>query len=243
MAEKTTRGTTARPIASTFQIVEAYKALRANLQFALATSDKKVIAVTSAEPSAGKSTASSNLAITMAQTGSRVLLIDADMRKPTQHKTFRVRKSNGLSMILSGLLTYEDCVCREVAKGTDLIPAGTIPPNPSELLGSPAMARFLAEMQEKYDYVLVDMPPVGVVSDALVVAPHVAGILLMARQRQTTYEELQQAVDSVKMVDGNILGVVITDVRDSDRSYGRPERYKYYRSYDYTYGSPEDKRR
>ncbi|MBR2337906.1 MAG: CpsD/CapB family tyrosine-protein kinase [Clostridia bacterium] len=226
-----------RPIASTFQIVEAYKAIRTNLLFALATANSKVVIISSAEPNAGKSTAASNLAITMAQTGARVLLIDADMRKPSQHKVFRLKKANGLSMILSGLMTYEECVCREVAKGLDLITCGTLPPNPSELLGSEAMGNFLSEMQEHYDYIFVDTPPLCVVSDALVLSDKAAGIVLVCRQRQTTYEELQHAVDNVKDVQGNLLGAVITDMKENGRTYGKYDRYKYYKSYDYSYTS------
>ena len=132
-----------RPIASTFQIVEAYKTIRTNLLFALAPCDNKVVVISSAEPNAGKSTVSCNLAITMAQTGAKVLLIDADLRKPTQHKTFRVSKSNGLSRVLSGQIDVEECICREVARGLDLLPSGSLPPNPSELLSSDAMAELL----------------------------------------------------------------------------------------------------
>lgn len=230
-----TRKPTARPIASTFQIVEAYKAIRANLLFALATSDSKVVVLSSAEPNAGKSTAASNLAITMAQTGAKVLLIDADMRKPSQHKVFRVKKGNGLSMILSGMMTYEDCVFRDIAKGMDLITSGALPPNPCELLGSEAMAKFLEDMQEKYDYIFVDTPPLCVVSDALMLSDKIAGMVLVCRQRQTTYDELRDAVRNIEDVQGNMLGVVITDMHESGRTYGKYERYRYYRAYDYSY--------
>ena len=123
MPKKPTANNGQRPIASTFQIVEAYKTIRTNLLFTLAPSKNKIVIISSAEPNAGKSTVSCNLAITMAQTGARVVLIDADLRKPSQHKTFRVKKTNGLSRILSGQLTFEDCVCREVARGLDLLPS------------------------------------------------------------------------------------------------------------------------
>ncbi len=227
----------ARPIASTFQIIEAYKTIRTNLLFTLSTSESKVVVISGAEPNAGKSTVSSNLAITMAQTGAKVLLIDGDMRKPSQHKTFRVKRNNGLSMILSGLLSFEECVCREVAKGLDLIPSGSIPPNPSELLGSAAMDDFLTEMQKHYDYIFVDMPPLGVVSDALVVGSKVAGVVLVSRQHQTTYEELERAVESIRDVQETLLGVIITDMKTDERTYGRYDRYRYYKYYNYAYSS------
>ena len=226
-----------RPIASTFQIVEAYKTIRTNLLFALAPSDNKIVVVSSAEPNAGKSTVSCNLAITMAQTGARVLLIDADMRKPSQHKTFRVKKTNGLSRILSNQCTLEECICREVARGLDLLPSGSLPPNPSELLSSEAMRDMLDQLSVQYDYIFIDTPPLGVVSDSLVLSELTAGIILVTRQGQTTYEELQNAVDSVKNVEGTVLGVVISDMRENPRTYGRYEKYHYYKAYDYSYTS------
>ncbi len=223
------------PIASTFQIVEAYKTARTNLLFALSTSENKVVAISSAEPNAGKSTSAANLAITMAQTGARVLLIDGDLRKPSLHKTFRLNRANGLSMILSGLLPLEECICREVAKNLDFIPSGSIPPNPSELLGSPTMDRLLEDVSKKYDYIFLDMPPLGVVSDALIAGSKTAGIVLVCRQRQTTYEELQNAVDSIAEVGENLLGVVVTNIRRDAHAYGSYSKYRYYKYYNYSY--------
>ena len=236
MPKKTT-SSGQRPIASTFQIVEAYKTIRTNLLFALAPCDNKIVVISSAEPNAGKSTVSCNLAITMAQTGARVLLIDADMRKPSQHKTFRVKKANGLSRILSGQLSEEECICREVARGLDLIPSGSIPPNPSELLGSEAMSDLLDRLSVQYDYIFIDTPPLGVVADSLVLCNISAGTILVTRQRQTTYQELGAAIKSVQDVEGNLLGVVISDMRENPRSYGRYEKYHYYKAYDYSYST------
>lgn len=235
MPNKRSSGNASRPIASTFQIVEAYKTIRTNLLFALAPCNNKVVLVTSAEPNAGKSTVSCNLAITMAQTGARVLLIDADLRKPSQHKTFRVKKANGLSTILSGQAAEEDCLCREVARGLDLIPSGSPPPNPSELLGSEAMRDLLDRLTLQYDYIFIDTPPLGVVSDSLVLSNLSAGTVLVARQKQTTYTELQATVDAVRRVGGNLLGVVISDMREAPRSYSRYDKHHYYKAYDYSY--------
>ena len=224
-----------RPIATTFQIVEAYKTVRTNLLFALAPHERKIVLFSSAEPNAGKTTASSNVAITMAQTGARVLLIDADLRKPSQHKTFRVKKHNGLSRILTGELKFDECVCHDVARNVDLLPSGSLPPNPSELLGSDAMGRLLDEVVTKYDYVFIDTPPLCVVSDSLVLCDKTAGIVLITRQGQTTYDELRRAMDNINDVQGNLLGVVISDMKDSHRPYGHYERYKYYKAHDYSY--------
>ncbi len=229
-----------RPIATTFQIVEAYKTVRTNLLFALAPHKRKIVLFSSAEPNAGKTTASSNVAITMAQTGARVLLVDADLRKPSQHKTFRVKKHNGLSRILTGELVFEDCVCREVARNVDLLPSGSLPPNPSELLGSEAMDKLLDQLVELYDYVFIDTPPLCVVSDCLVLCEKAAGIVLITRQGQTTYDELRRALENINDVQGNLLGVVISDMKDSHRPYGHYERYKYYKAHDYSYTQASD---
>lgn len=240
-----------------FQISEAYKMIRTNLLFALSTSDKRTVAFSSAEPSAGKSTLSANLAIVMAQTGARVLLMDADMRKPTQHRNFKLSRTMGLSKILSGQNKLDECICKEVKTNLDVIPAGTIPPNPSELIGSRRMDELIAELESRYDYVLVDMPPIGIVTDALVMAPKVAGLLLVARQKQTTYEELADTVESVKATQAPLLGVVLTDVEQEQglgygnygrygkygRRYGGYGRYigRYYRAYDYAYTADKEK--
>lgn len=217
----------------TFQIVEAYKIIRTGLLFALSTAQEKSIVCTSAEPGAGKSTTCSNVAITMAQTGAKVILIDADMRKPTQHKIFRANNAQGLSKLLSGLAAMKDTIQRDVVTNLDLITSGPIPPNPSELLGSENMLNLLNRLSEEYDYIFVDTPPVNVVSDAFMLAKKVAGVMLVARQKQTHYEELQKAVESIRALEANVLGVVITDVSEQNKPYGA---YKSYKAYDYEYG-------
>ncbi|MBQ4612051.1 MAG: CpsD/CapB family tyrosine-protein kinase [Clostridia bacterium] len=219
-----------------FRVAEAYKMIRTNLLFTLANAKSKVVIFSSAEPSAGKSTLCSNLAIVMAQTGAKVLLIDADMRKPVQHRNFRVSKSLGLSKILGNLNTFEECVVRNVVPGLDLLPSGSIPPNPSELLGSDKMKSLLDKAEEVYDYIFMDSPPLAVVADALVLAPQSAGVVLVARQKQTTYDELEECIESVKRIDAAVLGVVVTDVHATSAGYMRYDSKYYYRSYNYEYG-------
>lgn len=219
-----------------FRVAEAYKMIRTNLLFTLANANSKVVVFTSAEPSAGKSTLCSNLAIVMAQTGAKVLLIDADMRKPVQHRNFRISKTLGLSKILGNLNKLEDCLHKDVAPNLDLIPSGSIPPNPSELLGSERMKQMLAQVETQYDYVFIDSPPLGVVADALVIAPQSAGVVLVARQKQTTYDELEECVEAIKQIDATMLGVVVTDVHSESSGYMRYDNKRYYRSYNYEYG-------
>ncbi len=206
--------------ANNFQVVEAYKTVRTNLQFALSVSERKVVLVSSAEPDAGKSTTTSNLAVAVAQTGARVLVIDGDMRKPTQHKIFRLSNNRGLSHVLSSLCGWEEALHVGVLTNVDVLCAGLIPPNPSELLGSQGMVTLLQQMSERYDYIFIDTPPVCVVSDALTLVDQAAGVVLVACQRQTTYDMLEKAVQSVRQMEGTVLGIVITNVRVREKLTG-----------------------
>lgn len=214
-----------------FPIVEAYKNIRTGLFFSLATSKQKAIVFSSAEPNTGKSTTCSNLAIAMAQTGARVLLLDADLRRPVQSKIFGVQNITGLSELLGGLANINEVIIPNVFPKLDLIPSGPIPPNPSELLGSENTEKLLHSLAEHYDYIFIDTPPVNVVSDALLFSQKTAGMVLVARQKQTLYRELERAIENIRNVDSNILGVVLTDVKEAEKPYGYSYRYKNYEDY------------
>lgn len=217
-----------------FHVVEAYKTVRANLLFTLSTSPERSVILTSSEPDVGKSTASANLALAMAQTGARVLIVDADMRKPVQHKIFRTGNSEGLSKLLSGMCTLPETLRKTSLPNLTLIPAGPIPPNPSELLGSERMAALLAALSGAYDYIFFDSPPVNLVSDSLMFLDKVAGVLLIGRQKHTHYDELNKAAEKIRNLNGNVLGVVITDVAETNKPYASYKNYKY-KSYEYEY--------
>lgn len=221
---------TATPIGETFEIIEAYKTLRANLLFSLANARKRIVVVSGAEPNVGKSTTSSNLAVMMAQTGSPTLLIDADLRKPTLHKTFRVSRSDGLTKCLLHAGDGDGAIVKEVAPHLDLLPAGPIPPNPSELLGSARMAQLLDRLAERYEYIFIDTPPINVVTDGLILISRAAGAVLVTRQNQTTYDEVRESVESIRKVNGNLLGVIINDYK---ATVGEHQRRYYYRHYGY----------
>lgn len=218
-----------------FQVVEAYKTIRANLLYTLGAAKNKAVIITSAEPDAGKSVTAANLSISLAQTASRVLLIDGDMRKPSQHKLFRLQNQDGLSKILSGQSSIDMAIHRQVAFGLDIITAGTIPPNPSELLGSAKMNSLIDELVDKYDYIFIDAPPVNVVSDVLTVMDLVAGAIIIVRQKYSLYSEVQRAVESILNIGGNVLGAIITDVKESYSPYGGLGKYGYYRYKSYSY--------
>lgn len=214
-----------------FQVKEAYKTVRANLLFSLAAQKNKFVVITSASPKEGKSTTCCNLAITIAQTQSRVLIIDADLRGPVQHRFFQENNGTGLASLLTGDDSLHDALKVDVAPNLDLVPAGPAPPNPSELLGCNNMTVLLQMLSEHYDYIFIDTPPVNVVSDALVLAGKAAGVVLVARQRSSTYDELTRTVGTLEFSGANILGMVISNASEKRGGYGSHLYRKYQNDY------------
>lgn len=217
-----------------FIITEAYKSARTNLIFSLSTSPNKVMTFTSSSPAEGKSTTCINMAITLATTGSKVLLIDSDMRKPTMHSLLRVDKSKGLSSILSGMCTVAEAINSNVRENLDVIVAGPLPPNPAELIGSPNMAELIEVLRNHYDYILIDTPPVNVVSDSQLYNELVAGIVFVIRDDVTTHNDLQRALKSIKLANGKVLGFIKTACKTTG---GGSTYKKSYYNYDYAYGN------
>lgn len=210
-----------------FQIQEAYKLMRTNLMFSLSAKENNAIVFSSPMPSEGKSTTCSNLAITMAQTGAKTLLVDADLRKPVQHKVFRVNNAKGLTTLLAGFDTLAEVLHANVESNLDLIPSGPIPPNPSELLGGENMGRLLVALQENYDYIFLDTPPINVVTDALVLSRQTAGVVLVGRQKQTTHDELSRAIAALEFAGVSILGLVVNGMKEKHRLKSYKYKYQY----------------
>ncbi len=227
-----------------FYVTESFKALRTNLMFTLSTSDKKVIAVSSSMPGEGKSTLSSNTAIALSQLeNNRVLLIDADMRKPVQHKIFGLKNKNGLSSALGKMNTIDECIQHSGIENLDIITSGEQPPNPSELLSSKQMEKILAELSEKYDYIIIDMPPVNVVSDPLSIGKYIAGLIVVVKYASTTFDDIATVVKKAELSDTKLLGFAMTRVKNKNgKSYYR-KKYKseYGYSYGYGYGTSDKK--
>ena len=217
-----------------FSVVESYKSIRTNILFTIATSEKKIIAVSSANPGEGKSTSAANLAITLAQTESKVLLIDADMRKPVQHKTFHVKNTEGLSTLIIQKSNFENSIKHGSTENLDILPSGPMPPNPSELLASEQFRKLLEQLAERYDYVILDTPPINVVSDAMVMKDAISGILLVLRYAVTTFEELSDCMKQIELAQANVLGFVLNDVHRTHNSSYYNYKYKY--KYKYGYG-------
>lgn len=196
-----------------FFIVESYKSIRTNLMYTFSTSKHgNIVAFSGAEVNAGKSVTCINLSIAFAQNGFKVLVIDADMRRPKQHKLFRKTHTEGLSRLLSGQCTFDEAVIRSAAPNLDLVPAGPLPPNPSELLSAPAMDELLDRVSGQYDYVFIDTPPINYVTDCLALANKINGIILVARQGHTEKDEFAKAVTKITNINARIVGTIINDV-------------------------------
>ncbi|MDD6564073.1 MAG: polysaccharide biosynthesis tyrosine autokinase [Clostridiales bacterium] len=224
-----------------FIIQEAYRTARTNIIFSLADSSEKckVLCITSANAGEGKTTTALNLAITFAQTGSKVLLIDADLRKPRIHQYLGVVKSDGLTTVLSKQKEFEDVVYHNLRPGLDCMTSGSIPPNPAELLGSESMEKLLDKLKLQYDYILIDTPPVTVVTDAVALSGYVSGIMLIVREGFTNYESIDQALSLLNIAKAKLIGFFINDIDAMSMNYGsyRSGYGKGYKSkYDNGYG-------
>ena len=220
---------------SSMRILEAYSMARTNLFYSGNSAEGgMVFGVTSASPSDGKSLTCANLAISFAMSGKRVLLIDCDMRKPTQKTAFGVDAENGLSEYLAGV-SDEPMIVATKYENLSLLTSGRCPPNPAELLYRPRLAKLMETMRAAYDFVFVDLPPVGIISDATIVAPHIGSYILIVRMMQSDYRMVQEASENIEGVGGKIAGIMINDVEEQNSSYyyrGRYGKYgKYYGRY------------
>lgn len=232
-----------------FAVTEAYKTLRTNTIFTLAAvahdaPHRNIFAVTSSVPGEGKSLTSANLAISFSQTGSRVLLVDADMRKPVQHRTFGINNDTGLSTVLLALDKMASMIHKNVRPGLDIITSGPIPPNPSELLGSSVMTKFLDVVGRVYDYVIIDTPPITIVTDALTFSFNTAGLLLAVSPDVCRHVDLRHAFEAIELSQTHVLGSVLSNTMTNAVGYGYKKsysrykyKYGYYKSgYGYSYG-------
>ncbi|ALS01641.1 tyrosine protein kinase [Enterococcus silesiacus] len=205
----------------TSPISEQYRTIRTNIQYAMVDRDLKTLVITSSGPSEGKSTTSANLAIVFANSGKRVLLVDADMRKPTVAKTFSLDNIRGLSTLLGSRETMLHQVVQ--SSGVDnlfLMTSGPKPPNPSELLDSRRMKELILELKHQYDLVIFDMPPVVAVTDAQIVASKSDGTILVVRENVSKRDSLLKAKSLLELVDANILGVVYNGSKNiTDQGY------------------------
>ena len=202
--------------------------------YMLAGKGKKAVAVSSAIAGEGKSTITANLAISCAMSGKKVLLIDADIRRACQRDHFKYAEdASGLSEILIGENAWQDVIIRSGRENLDILPAGHAAPNPAELLSLPALPAALSEMEQQYDLILLDTPPINVVSDPLALSAHVAGSVMVVRQNYSDHREIRKALISAEMAGMNVLGFVFYGEKlKQGKYYGKKYYKKYYSRYE-----------
>ncbi|MEN6561020.1 MAG: polysaccharide biosynthesis tyrosine autokinase [Acidobacteriota bacterium] len=220
-----------------FSIAEDYRTVRTSILFSHADGSPKTIAFTSTLPQEGKTATVSNLAVSFAQLEGRVLLIDADLRKPRLSKVFALRNANGLSSYLAGKSSFEEVVQKTSIENVWTVPSGPHPPNPAELLNSKRMKELLARAKDEFSVVLLDTPPVLAVIDPVIVSSLADSTVFVVRAGKTTRRSLQRAVEEVRRSKADIIGVVFNEVRVGRQAIGTP----FYHYYEYEYESAEPK--
>lgn len=214
---------------SKFAIVEAYKSARTNIMFSLSASDKKAFAVSSYSKGDGKSTVAANLAISFSKMGKKVILIDCDLRRPNIHNILKLTNKAGFSNLIGRMAVLEDVIHHDVLPCLDVLTTGTIPPNPSELIASPDMALLVERLNREYDYIIFDTPPLGVVSDSLLLKNYIAGFIIVVRERKTTHGDIENLLKYVSMADSKALGFIKVGVTlDGKRVRNNYYYYQYY---------------
>ena len=225
-----------------FKTKEAYKTLRTNVQFC--GNDVKIISLTSCVPNEGKSMVSFNLAISMAETGKKVLFIDADLRKSVLIGRYKINKAiKGLTQYLSGVEQLDDVRYSTNVKNMDLILSGPVPPNPAELLNNEKFTELLETARKEYDYVIIDTPPIGQVIDPAIVAQQTDGVIFLISQANISYKYAQKQIEQMRKSGCRILGAVLNKVDPEEKGgyyggyYGKYSKKGYGYGYDYGYGN------
>ena len=227
---------------SPFDVTEAFRNLKAALSVSVPKKEGGVVLMTtSAYPQDGKTTVTVNLALMFALSYSKVILIDADIRKGRVAKYFKTRSTPGLSDYLSGQKTLDEVVHKsEVNENLSFITCGTHSPKPYELLESDEMKKLIEDLRKEYDYIIIDTPPVLILSDPLAVAPFTDGVALICRHFVSYVNDISRALNTLNFAKANVLGVIINDYKAQQTSkfYGGYKKYYYYNSYNYGYASP-----
>lgn len=207
-------------------IAEAYRTLRTNLSFAAMDKSYRSILVTSVSPQDGKSTNAANLAVVLAQDGNKVILIDCDLRKPVLHKIFQLENKQGLTNCLLQKIEVEQLAHTGMVDNLTILTSGPIPPNPAEILGSDRIKSLLPALKEKFDYVIIDAPPIMAVTDASIISAQVDGVLMVVNYGVTRNDLAREAQEQIKKANANLIGVILNKVKMDDHGY----QYYYYYS-------------
>ena len=226
-------------------VSEAFRTLRTNIQFTNIDKSIKTIVITSSGQGEGKTTVTSNLATSIAQTEKRVLLIDCDMRKPRVHKVFGVTNLEGLTNILMGEKNLTDVSFKgdQDIQSLTIVTSGPIPPNPAELLGSRRMSDFLQDMRDQFDMVILDSPPINLVTDSAILSTITDGTIMVVEVGKTDIEAAVSGKELLEKVNANLIGVVLNKIPTRGRSYYNYSYYQYDEYYDDSEGSKRKKRR
>lgn len=224
---------------------EAFRTLRTNIQFTNIDKSIKTIVITSSVQGEGKTTVTSNLATSIAQTEKRVLLIDCDMRKPRVHKVFGVTNLEGLTNILMGEKNLADVAFKgdQDIQSLTIVTSGPIPPNPAELLGSRRMSDFLQDMRDQFDMIILDSPPINLVTDSAILSTITDGTIMVVEVGKTDIEAAVSGKELLEKVNANLIGVVLNKIPTRGRSYYNYSYYQYDEYYDDGEGSKRKKRR
>ncbi|CAM4143133.1 CpsD/CapB family tyrosine-protein kinase [Bacillus luti] len=202
------------------RITEQYRNIRTNIEFTSVDNHIRSIMVTSANPGDGKTTTVANLAVVFGQQGKKVLVIGADLRKPSIQDLFAAHASNGLTNVLSGQTNVMQCIQKTDIENVYVMASGPIPPNPAELLGNRVMDEVLLEAYNMFDIVLIDTPPVLAVTDAQILANKCDGIILVVRSEKTEKDKIVKTKQILDKASGKILGVVLNDKQEEQEQYG-----------------------
>lgn len=227
-------------------IAEAYRTLRTNLQFANLDRPIKKILITSAGPGEGKTTSVANLGVTMGMTGSKTVLVDSDLRRPTIHKLLGLDNTVGLTTVLAGRCSLQDALRQTAVPQVAILTSGPIPPDPVELLGSKRMAQLVADLDREFDSLLFDSPPIISVADATVLSTIVDGVVLVVRSRGLPFDIIRHAKEQLEGAKAHVLGTLLNSVDLAKEAYYYQYYYYYYYQYykyGYGYGYGQDGRR
>jgi capsular exopolysaccharide synthesis family protein len=200
-------------------IAEQFRTIRTNIEFSSVDEEVKTIVITSSGPTEGKSTTTANLAVVFAQQGKNVLMIDADLRKPTAHYTFHKENHVGLSNVLTRQATLEEAVQITSQDNLFVLTSGPVPPNPSELLGSKGMLAMLEQAQNEYDVIILDSPPILAVTDAQILSNITDGVVLVVSSGNTEVESAKKSKELLESAKAKILGVVLNNKKVKDSQY------------------------
>lgn len=207
-------------------ISEQFRMIRSNIMFSGVDHEIKKLVITSAAPSAGKSTTAANIAVAYAQAGKKVLLIDGDLRKPTVHYTFEIKNVFGLSNLITDQIGIEKAVQNTQVENLSILASGPIPPNPSELLGSKRFKELIESFEQYFDMIIIDTPPVLAVTDAVIMSTVADGTILVTNVETNNKQHLIKAKEVLQKSDANILGIVLNNVEKSSK-----DDYYYYEYY------------